>query len=208
MIKKKQIFFYPLKGHEPNNLKLEAEEKANNFNKNQPPQYRYKKTNTIMMMLIITTTMRIIEVNLEYVDLTEAKIQVDFSEVKIHMVEVNATFKIHIKANIRTIAIHVIITKVIMVYIITHTEIFNRTIIMANSEAEAVVMAEVITMDTFTVGPIIKATTTTNTISIMVMMMSTRQINMIHHVHYAVNRFTPQNIVLRENVISVILWKR
>ena len=32
--------------------------------------------------------MRIIEVSLEDVDLTEAKIQVDFSEVKIHMVEV------------------------------------------------------------------------------------------------------------------------
>ena len=34
--------------------------------------------------------MRIIEVNLEDVDFTEAKIQVNFSEVKIHMVEVNA----------------------------------------------------------------------------------------------------------------------
>ena len=124
--------------------------------------------------------MRIIEVNLEGIDLTEAKIQVDFSEVKIRMVEVNA-IKIHIKANIGTIAIQVIITKVIVVYIITHTEIFNRTIIMANSEAEAVVVAEVITMDTVVVGPIIEATTTTNTISIMVMMMSTRQINMAQY---------------------------
>ena len=46
--------------------------------------------------------MRIIEVNLEDVDLTEAKIQ-----VKIHMVEINA-IKIHTKANIKTIAIKVI----------------------------------------------------------------------------------------------------
>ena len=38
--------------------------------------------------------MRIIEVNLEDVDLTETKIQVDFSEVKIHVVEVQA-IKIH-----------------------------------------------------------------------------------------------------------------
>ena len=83
--------------------------------------------------------MRIIEVNLEDVDLTEAKIQVNFSEVKIHVVEV--------KVNIRTIAIQVIITKVIVVYIITHAEIFNRAIIMANSEAEAVVVAEIITVD-------------------------------------------------------------
>ena len=81
-----------------------------------------------MMILIITTTMRNIEVNLEDIDPTEAKIQVDFSEVKICMVEVNA-IKIHTKANIKTIAIKVIITKVIKVYIITHAEISNRAII-------------------------------------------------------------------------------
>ena len=40
--------------------------------------------------------MRIIEVNLEDVDLTEAKIQVNFSEVKIPVVEVNA-IKIYIR---------------------------------------------------------------------------------------------------------------
>ena len=151
--------------------------------------------------------MRIIEVNLEDVDLTETKIQVKFSEVKIHVVEVNA-IKIHIKANMRTIAIQVIITKVIMVYITTHTEIFNRAIIMANSEAEAMAVAGVITMDAVMIGPIIEATTTTNTISIMVMMMSTRWINMVHHVHYAVVIITPPNIVLRENMIPMILWKR
>ena len=150
--------------------------------------------------------MRIIEVNLEDTDLIEAKIQVDFSEVKICMVQVNA-IKIHINANIRTIAIQVIIIKVIMVYIITHTKIFNRAIIMANSEAEAMVRAEVITMD-ISVGSIIKATTTTNTISIMVMMMSTKRINMAHHVHYAVDIIIPPNIVLRENMILMILWKR
>ena len=75
--------------------------------------------------------MRIIEVNLEDVVLTEAKIQVNFSEVKICVVEVN-TIKIHTKANIKTIAIKVIITKVIGIYIITHTEISNRAIIVAN----------------------------------------------------------------------------
>ena len=90
----------------------------------------------------------------------------------------------------------------------THAEIFNRAIIMANLEAEAMAVAEVITMDTVTVGPIIEVTLTTNTISIMVMMMSTRQTNMVHHVHYAVGITTPLNIVLRENTISMILWKR
>ena len=110
--------------------------------------------------------MRIIEVNLEDVDLTEDKIQVNLSEVKIHVVEANA-IKIHTKANIKTTAIKVIITKVIEVYIITHAETSNRVIIMANLEAEAMVMAEVITMAVVTVGPIIKVMLTTNTISII-----------------------------------------
>ena len=127
--------------------------------------------------------MRIIEI----IDLTEAKILVNFSEVKICMV---------------------IITKAIVVYIITHIEIFNKVIIMANLEEEAVVMAEVITMDKVTVGPNFEAITTTNTISIMVMMMSTRQINMAHHVHYAVAITTPPIIVLRENMILMTLWRR
>ena len=208
MIKKNQIFLNPLKGHDLNNLRLEVEARANSLNKNQKPlQYRYKMTNIIMKIPIITTTIRIIEVNLEDIDLTEAKIRVNFSEVKIPMVEVS-TIKIHTKANIRTIAIKVIITKVIVVYIMTHAEIFNKVIIMANSEAEVVVKAGVITMDAATVGQIIEATITTNTISIMVMMINTRQINMAHHVHYAVAIITPPNIVLRENMISMILWKR
>ena len=114
--------------------------------------------------------------------------------------------QIHTKANIKTIAIKVIITKGIEVYIITHAEIPNRAIIMANLESGAMVMAEVITMDAVMVGPIIEVTLTT--ISNMVMMMSTRQINMAHHVHYAVVITTPLNIVLRENMISMILWKR
>ena len=89
------------------------------------------------------------------------------------MVEVN-TIKIHTKANIKTTASKVIITKVIKVYIITHAEISNRLIIMANLEAETMVVAEVITMAVVTAGPIIEVMLTTNTISIMVMMMSTR----------------------------------
>ena len=135
--------------------------------------------------------MRIIEVNPEAVDLIEAKILDDFSEVRICVVE----------ANIRVTATNVIITKAIMVFIITHVKIINKVIIMANLEAEAMAVAEVITVDVVTVNLIIKAITTTNTISIMVMMMSTRQINMVHHVHYAVAIIIPPNIVLRENMI-------
>ena len=151
--------------------------------------------------------MRIIEVNLEDVDITEDKIQVNFSEVKIHMAEINA-IKMHTKANIKTMVIKAIITKVIEVYIITHIETSNRVIIMANLEAEAMVMAEVITMAKAMAGPIIEVILITNTIIIMAMMMSTRQINMVYHVHYVVTIITPLNIVLRENTMSMILWKR
>ena len=79
---------------------------------------------------------------------------------------------------------------------------------MANLEAEAMVVTEVITMAVGAAGPIIKVILITNTISIMVMMMSTRQINMVHHVHYVVAIITSLNIVLRENTISMISWKR
>ena len=151
--------------------------------------------------------MKIIEVNLEDIDLIEAKIQVDSSEVKMCVAEVNA-IKIHTKANIKTIVIKVIITKAIKIYIITHVEISNRAIIMANLEAEAVVMAEVITVAIVMAGSIIKVILMTNTISIMVMMMSARQINMVQHVHYAVAIITPLNIVLKENMISMILQRR
>ena len=69
-------------------------------------------------------------------------------------------------------------------------------------------VAEVITTDVVMVGLIIEAITTTNTISIMVTMMSTRRINMAHHVHYAAAILTPPNIVLRENMISMTSWRK
>ena len=119
MIKKKQTFLNLLKGPDQSNPKLEAEEKANSNNRNQNPlQYKYKQNNTLMMILVITTTMRIIEVNPEAVDLIDAKILDDFSEAKIHVVEAN-TLKTHTKANIRVPITKVIITKAVMVYIIT-----------------------------------------------------------------------------------------
>ena len=150
-----QTFLNLLKWPDQSNLKLEAEEKANIHNKSQNPlQYRYKRTNILMMILIITTTMRIIEVNPEAIDLIEAKILDDFSEVKICMVEVNAS-KIHTKANIRVTITKVIITKAIMVYITAQVETINKVTIMANLEAEAMVVAEVITTDIVMAGLII-----------------------------------------------------
>ena len=79
----------------------------------------------------------------------------NFSEVKIHMIEVNAV-KICTKANIRVTITKVIITKAIVVYITTNVEIINKVTIMANLEAEAVIMAEVITMDVVMLGLILR----------------------------------------------------
>ena len=149
--------------------------------------------------------MRIIEVNLEDVDPTEAKIQVDSSEAKIPVAEVNA-IRIHTKANIKTIVIKAIVIKAIIVYIPTNVEILNKVIITGNLEAEAMSKAGAIIMAMVKAGPIIKVILIT--ISIMVMMMSTRQINMVHHVHYAMATIILLNIVLRESMISMILWKR
>ena len=82
--------------------------------------------------------------------------------------------------------IKAIITKVIEDSIIIHPEISLKLIVTANQGAEAMAMIEVITTVMVMVGPIIKAMLITNIISIMLMMMNTRQINMVHHALYAV----------------------
>ena len=147
--------------------------------------------------------MRITEVNPETIDLIEANILDDFSEVKILVVEANI-LKTHKKVNIKVTIVKVITTKATIVYTTTHIEAINGVTIMANLEAEPVVTVEVITTDAVMAGLIIEAITTINTISIMVMMMITSLINMAHHVHYVVAIIIPPNIVLGENMISII----
>ena len=139
--------------------------------------------------------MRITEVNPEAADLIEANILDIFSEVKILVVEANI-LKTHIKVNIKVTIIKVITTKATVVYTIIHIEAINRVTIMANLEADAMVMVEVTTMDAVAAGLIIEAIIFINTINIMVMMMITSLINMAHHVHYVVAIIIPPNIVL------------
>ena len=147
-----------------------------------------------MKILIIIIILRI-EANLEDADPTGAKIQ-------------TSKIRTNTKANIKTMVIKAIITKAIEVYIRTNIEFFNRVIIMDNLEAEAVTEAEAVIMAVVAAGPVIKVILITNTISIMVMMMSTRQINMVRHVHYVVAIIILQYIALRENMILMTLWKR
>ena len=138
--------------------------------------------------------MGITEVNLEAVDPIEAKLLDDFLRGQ------NCHGRGHIKVNTKLTIIKAITTKVLMVNTTTHIEAIIRVIIIANLEAEAVVMVELIKMDAVMVGLIIEVITTTNTISIMVMIMTTSLSNMAHHVHYVVATITPPNIVLKKNM--------
>ena len=156
-----------------------------------------------MRIPIIITTLRIIEGNLEVEDHIEVKILVDLLSVRIPVVEANRT-KAHIKANIKATIIKVLITKVIMVSIIIHTKVIIRVIIVANLEGETMVVVEEITMDTATAGPIIEVIIITNTISIIVMMVTASLSNMAHYAHYAMATATPPNIALRKNMILTI----
>ena len=123
------------------------------------------------------------------------------------MAEVKET-RTHTTADIKMMAIKAIITRVIQDLIIIHVEISPKVIAMDNLEAEAMAEAEAITAAMVTVGLIIEAMLIINIISIMVMMMSTRQTNMVHCVLYAVAIITLPNIVLKGSMTSMILWKR
>ena len=100
---------------------------------------------------IITTTMKIVEVNLEVKDHIDVKILANLSEFTIPVVEANVT-KIHVKANMKVTIIKAITTKIIFVSTTTHVEAIIRVIIMANLEVEARAMVEVVTMDVVTEG--------------------------------------------------------
>ena len=151
--------------------------------------------------------MRIIEVNPEVIDPIEAKIQDVPLEAKVSVAEVKE-IRTHTKTNIKMTAIKAIISRVFEDFIIIHIEISLKVIATDNLEAEAMAEAEAITAVVVMVGPIIEAMLIINIISIMVMMMSTRQTITVHHVLYVVAIITLPNIVLKESMTSMTLWKR
>ena len=204
MIRTKWRYCNLLKGLIPS---LEVEAKVSILNKNRKTHHKHKRIHIIMKILIITTIMRIMGANLEVTDPIEDKIQDIPLEVKIFMVEVKE-IRIHTKVSIKMTAIKATVTGVIKDSIILHTDISLKVIVMVNQEEEAVAMAETITKVVVMVGPIIETMLITNIISIMFMMISTRRINMDHRALYAVAIITLPNIVLKESMISMILWKR
>ena len=185
MTRMKQRYRNLLKGLILSNPSLEAEAKVSSLNKNQKTHHKHKWIHIIMKILTIIVITRIIGENPEVRDPIDDKIQDVPLEVKIFTVEVKE-IRIHTKVNTKTKAIKATITKVIEDSIILHADISLKVIVMVNQEVEAVAMPEAITEVVVAVGPIIKATLMTNIISIMFMMMSTRQINMAHHVLYVV----------------------
>ena len=82
-------------------------------------------------------------------------------------------------------------------------------IAMAIIEAEVVMaMAETIS-DRAVIGEaIIEAIIITNTIHITHMMMDHRLNNMAHHTHFAVVLIIPLNIASKENMTSIISWRK
>ena len=82
-------------------------------------------------------------------------------------------------------------------------------ITMAIIKAEVVMaMAEIISDLTVAEEVITKAIIITNTINITHMMMDHSLNNMYHHVHFAVVSIILLNIVLRENMTSIISWRK
>ena len=82
-------------------------------------------------------------------------------------------------------------------------------ITLAIIKAEVVIAVAVTISDpTVTGGTIIEAIIITNTINITHMMMDHRLNNMVHHVHFVGILIILLNIALKENMTSIISWRK
>ena len=149
-----------------------------------------------MKMQIINTTMRIIEVTIEAIDPTGANIAVES-----HIEGLNkgkGDNKIITEVNTKATADNFIPPVVAIIIII-----------MAIIEAE-VAMAVVVTIIDHMVmeEAIIEAITIINTINITCMVMDPSLNNMVHHVLFVEVSIILLNIVLRENMTLIILWRK
>ena len=149
-----------------------------------------------MKMEISTTTMRTIEVIVEAVDPTGANITAEgYIEGPSKGEGDN---KIIIEANFKTTADSLILLMV-AITIIT----------MAIIEAEVTVAMVVIFIGNVVVEEAItEAITIINIINITCTMMELSSNNMVHHALFVEVSNILQNIVLRENMTSIILWRK
>ena len=150
------------------------------------------KKNSIKMQ-IITTTTRIIEVTTGAIDPTGANIAVESHREGLSKGE--GDNKIIAVANTKATADNLILPVVALIIII-----------MAIIEAEvAVAMVVTIIDHMVTEEAIAEAITIINTINITCMMMDPSLNNMVHHALFAEVSIILLNIVLRENMTSIIL---
>ena len=147
-----------------------------------------------MKMQTITTTMRIIEVTIEAVDPTGANIVVESHIEGLSRGE--GDNKIIIEANTKATTDNLTPPMVAII------------IIMAIIEAE-VAMAMVVTITDHAVAEeaITEAIIIINTINITRMMIDPSLNNMVHYVLFGEVSIILLNIVLRENMTLIILWR-
>ena len=151
---------------------------------------------TSMNMQTITTTIRIIEVTIEAIDPTGANIVVESHIEGLNKGE--GDNKIIIEANTKATTDNSI-SPVVAIIIIT-MEIVKAEVAMA--------MVVTIIDHMVTEEAITEAITIINTINITHMMMDPSLNNMVHHALFVEVSVTLLNIVLRENMKSIILWRK
>ena len=147
-----------------------------------------------MKMEITTTTVRIIEVIIEAIDPIGANTTVG-GHIK-GPSKGKGDNKIIIEANFKATADSLILLMVAMT-IITMV-IIEAEVAVVVTFIDHMVMKEAIT----------EAITVINTINITRMMMEPSLKNMVHHALFVEVSIILLNIVLRENMISIILWRK
>ena len=147
-------------------------------------------------MEITTTTMRIIEVTLEAIDPIGANITLEGHIEGLNKGE--GDNKIIIETNSRA-TVDSLTLPVVAIIIITVTIIEAEVAVaMVVTFIDHMVMEEAITV----------AITIINTLNITCMMMKPSLNNMVHHVLFVEVSIILLNIVSRENMTSIILWRK
>ena len=147
-------------------------------------------------MQTITKTMRIIEVTIEAVDPTGANIVVESHMEGLSKGE--GDNKIIIEVNTKAMVDNLIppvVAIIIIAMVIIEAEVAVAIVVTI---IDQVVMEEAFT----------GAITIINTINITCMIMDPSSNNMVHHVLFAEVSITLLNIVLRENMTLIILWRK
>ena len=166
----------------------------NNSNLNHLPLPMNRKSS--MEMEITTTTMRITEVIIEAVDPTGANITVGGHIEGPSKGE--GDNKLIIEANFKATAGSLILLMVAITIITKAIIKAGVAVAVVVTFIDHVLMEEAIT----------EAITIINTINITCMMMEPSLNNMVHHALFVEVSITLLNIVLRENMTLIILWRK